>query len=627
MKLVYSGNLGCTYDLSTVLRAVEQNEDFELDVAGFGDFATDCSRVRFHGCLAAAELASLLRSCDVGIVPMRDESFVGVPNKMFDYAAAGLAIVSSLTGESAELLHKYACGITYRAGDAASLAEAVRQAGCLSKGASRQLCEREFDAKRIYGDYVRKVLAVLALIPMLAFGVPYEIGSEMEHSDFWSSDPVLFVKKHADAGFVFTSDQRKGADSRLDGGVTYHGLPVYESKVSFGEAGGIEHVELMLFTTGGTETFQEFSGTDGRRYRQRVRVDKTVSKVEFGEILSAVRAKLTKPGAKFPSAQKERVRDASVRQSVQTWPKTALPTQTALSWNYRQDGKNAATFQPGFVRVTVNGPARLSVIHGAARSAGGDKQAKGAKKIADNVLRDPRGDVFIDNVPMVDQGQKGYCSVSTAERVLRYYGLEIDEHELAQAANTTAEGGTSTLAMKESVKAIGGKYRLGTVVCYGDFEKTTEERIAGLNDEVRAYNKAAKKLKKPAIAESVYVHAEGNVIYYDPAAADAAMDAEVLKEMKVNGMQKSRYSRFMKDVREQVDKGIPLFWGVALGIYPEPGVQQTGGGHMRLIIGYNDKRREILYTDSWGAGHEQKRMPADWAWTISRCLMYLKPLR
>ena len=438
----------------------------------------------------------------------------------------------------------------------------------------------------------RRAVARLAAAGVLAVGLAcrtasaaaYEIGEEMASAAFWEADPVLFVQRHVANGFQFTSDDRALADSRLDGGVTCYGLPVFESRVAFGSEGGVEQVELMLFATAGTETVREVVGADGQRFRQRVRLDKTVTKAEFGEILKTVRGGLTAKGAKVPPSAAERTADASVHQAHQTWPRTAVPTQAALTWNYSQEGRKANTFRPGFVRLTVDGPKRLAASGrrtGAARA-----EAKGAKKIADNVIRDPRGDVFIDNVPMVDQGQKGYCSVSTAERVLRYYGLEIDEHELAQAANTTAEGGTSTLAMKESVKAIGGKYRLGTVVCYGDFEKTTEERIAGLNDEVRAYNKAAKKLKKPAIAESVYVHAEGNVIYYDPAAADAAMDAEVLKEMKVNGMQKSRYSRFMKDVREQVDKGIPLFWGVMLGIYPEPGVQQAGGAYFQFVPAY-----------------------------------------
>jgi hypothetical protein len=31
---------------------------------------------------------------------------------------------------------------------------------------------------------------------------------------------------------------------------------------------------------------------------------------------------------------------------------------------------------------------------------------------------------------------------------------------------------------------------------------------------------------------------------------------------------------------------------------------------MRLIIGYNMKEQTIIYSDSWGAGHEKKTLPA-----------------
>lgn len=471
-----------------------------------------------------------------------------------------------------------------------------------------------------------KALAAAALLsPLVVFASAYEIGEDMEDEAFWKADPVLFVKRHAEAGFEFTSDQREGADSRQDGGVAYYGLPVYESRVSFGEAGGIERVELMLFATAGTETIREMVDENGKRFRRRVRLDKTISKAEFGAILSTVRGKLTKKGAKPPAASKEPTKDASVFQSSQTWPRTMVPSQTSLTWNYTQIGKNTETFKAGFVRVAVNGPARLASAR-PAKGAVKKEVAKGAKKISDNIVKDPRGDVFLDNIPMVDQGQKGYCSVATAERVLKYYGVEIDEHEIAQAAGSSAEGGTDTKAMKDSVEAIGKRYRLGTIVCYGDFDKGTDARIAGIVEEVRTYNKAAKKLKKPAIADEVYIRHEGNTTFYSLGAVDKVMDAEVLKEMKVNGVQKSKYTRFLKDVHEQVDRGIPLFWSVKLGTYPEPGIPQDGGYHMRLIIGYNDRKKEVLYTDSWGAGHELKRMPADWAWTISRCLMYMKPL-
>lgn len=37
---------------------------------------------------------------------------------------------------------------------------------------------------------------------------------------------------------------------------------------------------------------------------------------------------------------------------------------------------------------------------------------------------------------------------------------------------------------------------------------------------------------------------------------------------------------------------------------------ESRGGHARLIIGYNLKKKTIIYTDSWGAMHARKTMPA-----------------
>ena len=472
-------------------------------------------------------------------------------------------------------------------------------------------------------------LAAITLCGMGADGADkhYDIGPDLESEGFWKSDPVLFVKRHEDQGFRFTSGARESADTRLDGAVTYHGLPVYETKVSFGEFGGIARVELLLFATAGTEAIETIR-VSGGELRRHVRKEKTITREEFAALVKRVREKLTPAGGKPPQAESEKTSKPGVVQKSQTWPKTDIPTVATLTWNFTQEGRKVQTFEAGFVRLAVNGPERLSADGGKKSTAiGSANAAKGAKKITDNVVRDPRGDVFIDNVPMVDQGQKGYCSVATSERVLRYYGVEVDEHEIAQAAGTTAEGGTSTLEMKNSVQSIGRRYKLGTVVTYGDFEKPVGERIMSIVKEVANYNKAAKKLKKPEIADDVYITHHGNVTTYSPAAADAAMDPEVLREMKVNGPQKSKFTKFMKDIHQQVDKGIPLFWGLTLGIYPEADIPQARGGHMRLIIGYNDKKGEILYTDTWGKGHELKRMPSDWAFTASHCLMYMKPLR
>ena len=46
---------------------------------------------------------------------------------------------------------------------------------------------------------------------------------------------------------------------------------------------------------------------------------------------------------------------------------------------------------------------------------------------------------------------------------------------------------------------------------------------------------------------------------------------------------------------------------------------------MRLIIGYNAKNHTIIYSDSWGAGHERKVMPADTAFAITNGMLVLTP--
>ena len=159
IRLVYIGNMSLSYDLATVVDAVKSNEDLTLELAGSGPDepslrrrAADCPRIRFHGYLGEGELRRLLASADVGVVPMFDESCVGVPYKLADYVAAGLPVASSLHGETAELLSEHKAGVTYEARNVSAFAEAVRGAALLGRsGAS--LAEL-FDSSRIYGGYV-----------------------------------------------------------------------------------------------------------------------------------------------------------------------------------------------------------------------------------------------------------------------------------------------------------------------------------------------------------------------------------------------------------------------------------------------------------------------------------------
>jgi glycosyltransferase involved in cell wall biosynthesis len=169
-RLVYIGNMGRTYHLEPILDALMKLPDVTLDLAGKGlqedALKEKCralgleGRVTFHGQLAQEEMNALLRSCDIGIVPMQGESCVGVPYKFADYAAAGLAILSSLEGEAADLLARYQAGLLYDANDADSFVtkvnELIPQLRKMQEGA-RRLAETEFDARQIYRDYVNTI--------------------------------------------------------------------------------------------------------------------------------------------------------------------------------------------------------------------------------------------------------------------------------------------------------------------------------------------------------------------------------------------------------------------------------------------------------------------------------------
>ena len=154
--LVYLGNLGRSYDLETVIRAAIQT-GWQLDIAGSGseeerlkELVADHENIRFHGFLQEREVAELLARSTVGVIPMFDRSGVAVPNKIADYAAAGLPVVNSLSGETRKLLERYQAGSWYQVGNTESFIQAVQSLPDGAAEHSRRMAAEEFDSARIY---------------------------------------------------------------------------------------------------------------------------------------------------------------------------------------------------------------------------------------------------------------------------------------------------------------------------------------------------------------------------------------------------------------------------------------------------------------------------------------------
>ncbi|HEY0839731.1 MAG TPA: glycosyltransferase family 4 protein [Vulgatibacter sp.] len=182
----FLGVFGHTYDLETVIeaarilhRAGETRARFAL--AGTGDFFERVSKaaeglpnVTLPGWLDKAGVDAFLRRLDVGLAAYAAGAPQSLPNKPFQYFAAGAPVLSSLHGEFGELLTSTQSGLTYRAGDPASLVAAVRSllddpARIPEMGArGAALFHSTFDASVIYPLFADHLEQVAAAAPRKA---------------------------------------------------------------------------------------------------------------------------------------------------------------------------------------------------------------------------------------------------------------------------------------------------------------------------------------------------------------------------------------------------------------------------------------------------------------------------
>ncbi|HTJ78963.1 MAG TPA: hypothetical protein VL357_08190 [Rariglobus sp.] len=200
-----------------------------------------------------------------------------------------------------------------------------------------------------------------------------------------------------------------------------------------------------------------------------------------------------------------------------------------------------------------------------------DEQVR--RMLKERLDKRPNGDVIVDQIPMVDQGPKGYCVPATFERYLRYVGIPADMYELAAAGGTDFGGGTnfSTIA-------------------------------AGLDRYIRRQGRhldqANLKFNINGIAR--YLD-EGRPIIW------GLYSTKAFNEI----------SNTLTDARKAVSDWSQ--WKKAIAdtdissLHPD-----SATGHACLIIGYNRATNEIAFTDSWGPRFAERWVPLAAAQKISQ---------
>ena len=173
------------------------------------------------------------------------------------------------------------------------------------------------------------------------------------------------------------------------------------------------------------------------------------------------------------------------------------------------------------------------------------------KDFSVNVKRNNFGDVAIYNIPMVDQGNKGYCVPATVERVFRYYGITgVDMHRIADAANTQRGGGTTIQAMLRAMAPLCREANLKEINC-GEVNLSV----------IKKYIDRGIPLMWPMYVNQQY---------------------EKIRLASQTSRQKAIF---------------PEAWKKVIRRYRVP---NTGVMHVCLIVGYNEITDEIGVSNSWG---------------------------
>lgn len=445
-------------------------------------------------------------------------------------------------------------------------------------------------------------------------------------ANLWQANPDAFASSTARSfGFRWVSQTRDAARAAYRG-LRLHDLPVTEVLARFSPGSatvptgspGIAPAPATLAVTGGQTLL---SAVQVSIYNRGDAGD--LDQKSFDALVERSKAGL---GALTNAAPVDRGADngSAVQSRGLVWTTANPGSRYLLEWSATPENKvQGIAYRAEFIRLRITPQAGqpkgfLAERRAAESAAAGSSRPATvrASELPIRLQKKPDGSRQLAGIPMVDQGQKGYCVTASTERVLRYYGVETDQNELAQIANTATAGGTSTDAMVAALKKLASRFKVNVVTevnpTYADFLR-----------EVDDYNRAARNSRLPGVTP-INAQPVNGVLSYE--LITNQMNGEVLRESRTK-LNPAYMTRFEKDVQARLDRGIPLLWSVTLGLLPEESLTpQTRGGHMRLIIGCNPQTHEIYYSDSWGMGHELKKMPLADAWTITTGLFTLEPI-
>lgn len=428
------------------------------------------------------------------------------------------------------------------------------------------------------------------LLIIILFGVPglFRLGAaQVNIADFlktsgknaWISSPEDFKKKNGPGHmYRWNSEQKKS----LHYAVSRSGVPLYFLKWQVTEADfNFENRQLNSISL---NIYNKLCAVNGEAAK---------SKNDFLGFLDELRSSLNTLCRKEHSKISIQLINSARCYSC-FWDSPSA--YVVFKWSY--DGSGKAAFTANYATVYIYKDKDLFSEKNKSKAA-----ELSYAELKKRIKTDSNGDRYLQ-IPMVDQGPRGYCVVACAERILKYYNANVDQHILAEASGTSGSG-TRTTELESSMKRIGAK-------CNFNVREVSEYSplVGNMNilKFIKKYNRYAKRAGKTEINVK-------KIRSYDQ--LFSLMDEDILVKTKID-YAKNGYKKFKQRVKENIDSGVPVLWGVMLGMVKEAKIPQNMGGHMRLISGYNPNTEEIIYSDSWGKGHDFKKMSWDKAWAMTQ---------
>lgn len=173
--LLYIGSFVSSIDLETVIsaaRILKENkiEDFHFVLAGEGGYkeswenlAKDLDNVTFTGWIDSLQINWLATNAWAGLGAYKKGALMSLPNKILEYMNFGLPILSSLDGETRQVIEENNCGIYYEAGNPESLIACLNQLRQAPKkreemvASSKKNYTEKYTPARIYGAFIQHI--------------------------------------------------------------------------------------------------------------------------------------------------------------------------------------------------------------------------------------------------------------------------------------------------------------------------------------------------------------------------------------------------------------------------------------------------------------------------------------